>query len=146
MEVNGECGCGQLTYRAEVDPGRVIVCHCRDCQTQSGSAFRIVVPAKDGSFEVLSGEIKSFEKVADSGTLRSRAFCPECGTQIYAKTIGEGMAFMGLRVGALAQRDELKPAFQVWTRSAQGWLGELHAVPSYEVQPTAEEMARLGRE
>jgi hypothetical protein len=45
MRVNGSCHCGQITYEAEVDPARVGVCNCTDCQVLSGSAFRVSVPA-----------------------------------------------------------------------------------------------------
>jgi len=53
MIIDGGCHCGQFSYRAEVDPDTVIICHSTDCQTLSGSAYRTVVPALEGSFEVL---------------------------------------------------------------------------------------------
>ena len=40
MKVRGRCHCGEITYEAEVKPGTVNVCHCRDCQMLSGTAFR----------------------------------------------------------------------------------------------------------
>lgn len=55
MNINGACHCGSITYHAEVDPEAVEVCHCTDCQTLSGSAFRVAVPAVEGSFELLTG-------------------------------------------------------------------------------------------
>jgi len=36
MKVQGSCHCGRITYEAEVDPGRVSLCHCTDCQTVTG--------------------------------------------------------------------------------------------------------------
>ena len=32
MKVQGRCHCGEITYEAEVEPGSVNVCHCRDCR------------------------------------------------------------------------------------------------------------------
>ncbi len=58
MKVDGGCHCGHITYQAEVDPGKVIVCHCTDCQTLSGSAFRTVVFAAEHTFSFLSGTPK----------------------------------------------------------------------------------------
>jgi hypothetical protein len=52
MRINGGCHCGQIKFRAEVDPDYVLICHCTDCQTLSGSAYRTVAPTKEGSFEV----------------------------------------------------------------------------------------------
>ena len=53
MKVDGKCLCGFLTYEAQVDPQSVLICNCTDCQTLSGSAFRVTVQATD--FRLLSG-------------------------------------------------------------------------------------------
>jgi hypothetical protein len=37
MKIDGGCHCGTVTYRADIDPGQVSVCHCTDCQTLTGS-------------------------------------------------------------------------------------------------------------
>ena len=67
MHVDGSCHCGYITYQAEIDPGRVIICHCTDCQVLSSSAFRMIVVAEKGSFRLLSGEPTVYVKTADSG-------------------------------------------------------------------------------
>src|SRR5262245_4627881 len=38
MKVDGRCHCGYITYEAEIDPEKVMICHCTDCQTLTGSA------------------------------------------------------------------------------------------------------------
>ncbi len=143
MNVDGNCLCGHVSYEAEVDPDRVAICHCIDCQTHSGTAYGVVVGIVDEEFRLLSGELKTFEKIADSGTVRALAFCPECGTRIHAQTVGEGSSFFGLRLGTVRQRDQLKPKLQVWCRSAQDWVGDLRSIPKFDEQPTAEEISRL---
>jgi len=35
MKVQGRCHCGEITYEADVEPGKVNLCHCRDCQMLS---------------------------------------------------------------------------------------------------------------
>jgi hypothetical protein len=37
------CQCGYIIYEAEIDPEKLMIRHCSDCQTLSGSAFRPVV-------------------------------------------------------------------------------------------------------
>ena len=44
MKIEGGCHCGNITYRAEVDPNTVGICHCTDCQTLTGSAYRANIP------------------------------------------------------------------------------------------------------
>ena len=136
MKIDGGCFCNYVTYEAEVDPKSVAICHCTDCQTHSGTAYGVVVGIIDDQFHLLSGTLKTYEKIAESGTVRALAFCPECGTRIYAKTVGEGSSFFGLRVGTVHQRDQLKPKAQVWCRSAQAWVNDLTSILKFETQPT----------
>ena len=44
MKVTGACHCGAITIEGEADPEKVNICHCTDCQTGTGSAFRVSVP------------------------------------------------------------------------------------------------------
>ena len=53
VRVDGRCHCGNIRYQAEVDPGKVNVCHCTDCQMLTGSAFRANVQAPRESLEAL---------------------------------------------------------------------------------------------
>lgn len=57
MQVDGSGHCGQVGYRAELDPERVSLCNCTDCQMLTGSAFRISVPAPRDQFHLLRGEL-----------------------------------------------------------------------------------------
>ena len=79
MHIDGRCHCGQISFTAEIDPSRVMVCHCTDCQTLSGSAFRVAVAAPIDTF-VLHGNPKTYVKVAESGNRRAQVFCPNCAT------------------------------------------------------------------
>ena len=134
MKIDGGCHCGQITYRAEIDPDLVELCHCMDCQVLSGSAFRIVVPTAESSFELLSGMFRTYVKTGESGNKRVQAFCPECGTHIYSTSAGGGSKTFGLRVGTIKQRRQLPPTRQYWCRSAQGWLGDIPGLPRTETQ------------
>lgn len=130
MHIDGSCHCGLITYVAEIDPDKVIICHCSDCQVLSSSAFRMVVLAEKGSFRLLSGTPKIYVKTADSGRKRAHAFCPDCGTQMYATPVGDNPEqHYGLRVGSIRQRAELRPSRQLWCRSAFGWLDDIAAIP-----------------
>jgi hypothetical protein len=132
MKVTGGCFCGHITYEADVDPQQVLICHCSDCQRHSGAAYGVVVGVEAGNFRLLSGTLKTFDKIADSGTTRALAFCPECGTRIHATSAGDPDGFMGLRLGTVDQRDRLTPKAQVFCRSAQAWVADLRGIPRFE--------------
>lgn len=135
MEISGRCHCGQISYRAVIDPQRVVICHCTDCQSLSGSAFRTVVFTEDDAFELLSGTVKTYIKTAESGNPREQGFCPECGSAIYATAPGDGPKAYGLRVGTITQRAELPPRKQVWHHSALPWIEDIGKLPAVERQP-----------
>ena len=141
MRVTGNCFCGHVRYAATVNEKLVVVCHCESCQRHSATAYSVVVGIIDNSFSLQSGSLKSYESQSDSGSVRSRTFCPECGTRIYAETIGEGMSFVGLRVGTIDQRDMLKPHVQIWCRSAQSWA-LIDSIPKYDKQPEIDELIK----
>lgn len=134
MHITGSCHCGAITYEAEVDPDTVSVCHCTDCQTFSGSAFRTSVPAKKDAFKLLSGQPKIYVKTADSGNKRAQAFCAECGTHLYATTPDNQQVF-GLRTGTSRQRAQLLPKKQIWCQSAQGWALEMKSIAQFARSP-----------
>jgi hypothetical protein len=79
MHINGACHCGAITFEADIDPARVLACHCTDCQTLSGAPFRAVVTVPIERFSV-SGTPKAYIKVADSGNRRAQMFCAACGS------------------------------------------------------------------
>jgi hypothetical protein len=134
MKIDGACHCGMIRYEATIDPAHVGICHCTDCQTLSGSAFRTYVLAQKDAFRLLAGRPKVYVKTAASGAQRIQAFCPECGTPIYSSAPTDPQVF-SIRVGTARQRNELVPRSQIWSRSAQAWLTHLDSVERIPAQP-----------
>lgn len=134
MKIDGSCHCGAITFEAEIDPEKVMICNCTDCQTLSGSAFRTLLPIPDDAFRLLSGEPKIYLKTGSSGAKREQTFCSECGSPIYATSVGEGPRVYNVRLGIVKQRAELPPKIQIWSRSALHWLSDLDSVESIEKQ------------
>lgn len=127
MKVEGRCHCGQITYEAIVNPEKVAICHCTDCQMLTGSAYRATVPAPSATFSLHTGQPKIYVKTADSGTKRAHAFCSNCGTPIYSAATSDPPTY-SLRVGCLQQRTELRPVKQQWCRSALSWAMNLQDI------------------
>jgi hypothetical protein len=127
MHVEGRCHCGEIAFTAEVEPERVGICHCADCQQLSGSPYRIVAPADAEKFTLTGGQPTIYIKIADSGGRWSIAFCPVCGTPVYAADADNPMSY-SLRVGTLDQRARLPPKIQIWCDSAMPWAMDLRGV------------------
>ena len=135
MNIDGTCLCGQIQFEAIVDPETATICHCTDCQINSGTAFGYVVGAINDSFNLLKGELSFYIKLADSGAKRELAFCGKCGTRIYAKPENGKSGFFGLRVGTIRQRMSLQPMRQVWKKSSLDWVECIKTDQIFETQP-----------
>jgi len=134
MKVQGSCHCGHVTYEAEIEPERVSLCNCTDCQMLTGSAFRVSVPASKAQFRLLTGEPKVYVKTAESGAKRTHAFCFNCGAPIYSCANIHDPPSYSLRVGCLKQRAQLPPTKRIWCRSALAWAQDVSGVPATERQ------------
>ena len=127
MHVHGNCHCGAVRYEADVDPERTTICHCTDCQSLTGSAYRVSVPATKGSFRLVAGEPTVYLKVGDSGAKRAPTFCAQCGSPLYTYAADHPETY-GLRVGTIAEREALVPRKQKWCRSALRWTEDLSSI------------------
>jgi hypothetical protein len=123
----GGCQCGEIRYRLDGEPLELTVCHCTECQRQSGSAFGMSLAIPAGAFELLAGELRFFEVVCDSGRIKSCAFCPSCGTRIYHRTD----AGISVKAGTLDDTSSLRPAAHYWTRRKQPWVNIPEGVRSF---------------
>lgn len=135
MKVEGACQCGFITIEGEVNPEKVTICHCTDCQSGTGSAFRVAVPMPGDTFKMTGQPAIYVKTTPESGNPRALAFCPKCGSPIYSTTPGDGPkgSYM-VWVGILRQREQLKPRRQIWFRSARQWVNELNGIPKEEKQ------------
>jgi hypothetical protein len=128
MQIDGQCHCGRIAYEAEIDPVRVSVCHCTDCQALTGSPFRVTVLCDGGLVRLTRGTPKIYAKTGDNGGRRFQHFCPDCGSPLF--TSGEGgPPDFGIRWGSIRQRSDLKPKRQIWCRSAAPWIHALAELP-----------------
>jgi hypothetical protein len=135
MRIDGGCSCGAIKIEGEADPEKTQICHCTDCQTSTGTAFRVSIPVPGTTFK-MTGQPNIYVKTtADSGKPRVQAFCGICASPIYSTTQGEGVQpSYTVRVGILRQRDQLTPRRQQWWRSARPWVTTLDALPKAERQ------------
>lgn len=114
----GGCMCGAIRYECVAEPIVMGNCHCRDCQTATGSAFAaaLLVP-RDAV--TITGDVKYHDVTGDSGGITSRGFCPNCGSQLFGKPSMPEV--MGITAGSLDDPSEFQPGIDFYTASAQKW-------------------------
>jgi len=62
MKIDGRCHCRHITYEADIDPDKILICHCTDCQTLSDSAFRVVAYNSGRRFQVAFGRTENLRQ------------------------------------------------------------------------------------
>ena len=130
----GGCQCGAVRYRVEGEPLSLGVCHCTECQRQSGSAFGMSLILPKGALRLLSGEPKTFTRACDSGGSLDCVFCPKCGTRIYHEGSFDEFA-VSLKPGTLDDRSWLAPGLHIWTKSRQTWFRIPDGVRCFDAEP-----------
>ena len=130
----GGCQCGTIRYEVVGDPLMVVVCHCSDCQRQSGSAFGMSFIVARESFRLLHGKVKTFTRKADSGRAATSTFCPECGTQIYQEP-DFLKDMVSVKPGTLDDTSFLRPTLQTWVGRKHAWVSLPADIPTFERQP-----------
>jgi hypothetical protein len=118
--ITGGCLCGAVRYTTTAEPLMSAVCHCRDCQRFTGSAFGalIAVPKEALTF---TGTMKTFISPGGSGKPVLRHFCPECGSSIAEET-GSAPGAVVLNVGTLDNPKSIVPVLEVFADDALPWV------------------------
>ena len=77
------CLCGQVHYTVTGDPAFSGICHRRNCQRYTGSAFETIVAFPTEAIKV-QGELKTYQDTGDSGQPVFRRFCANRGSGVIA--------------------------------------------------------------
>lgn len=116
----GGCQCGAIRYEIDSEPAGLNVCHCTDCQRQSGSAFSMSLRVTASAVHFTKGQVKTFQMAGESGKPKNCAFCADCGTRIYHAL--PGSPTMMIKPGTLDEPKAFAPVAHIWTRSKQPWV------------------------
>ena len=99
-----------------------LVCHCEDCQRQTGSTFSILVGVPRAALHLDGDTLATHLTVGtDTGEERQRRFCSKCGSPIMS-LLAEHPDLAFIKAGTLNDRSWLSPALEIWCDSAQPWL------------------------
>ena len=132
--MTGGCLCGQVRYTITAEPIGSGLCHCRDCQRYTGSAFGAVMSFPTASVSI-QGELKTFDKRGGSGRAVHQKFCPNCGSGV----IGEADRRPGqtlIMVGTLDDPTVFVPTIEIFCDDAQPWVHAGSERPRFPKMPT----------
>ena len=136
LHATGGCLCGALRYTLKAEPALIGVCHCRDCQKFTGSAFSFLVAVPLTALEI-EGSSKAFDKPGDSGHPITRRFCPECGSSI-AEEAFTRPGLVLINAGTLDDRTQFTPTLEIYCGRELPWARLNCGAERFEAAPPSE--------
>jgi len=110
----GGCQCGAVRFSSSGDVRALFVCHCRECQKQSASAFGISLQVPRAGVRLLSGQPRSWSRATDSGNRLACVFCGDCGSRLWHER--EAMSeTVSIKAGCLDTPIDISDATHIWT-------------------------------
>jgi hypothetical protein len=134
--ITGRCLGGGVTYSVDATPVVQAVCHCTDCQRQTGNPFSVVVGVPRAELQVQGDSIASYSTIGtDHGGETQRSFCSTCGSPVFSfAAVMPDVAF--IKAGSLDDASWLKPVAEAWTTSAQPWAPRFEGTMQLERGPS----------
>lgn len=126
--------CGRVRYTSNAEPAMTAVCHCIDCQKQSGSALSIVIAVASDAMK-FNGDMTLFATEGkETGRAVNRYFCATCGSPLYSDPeVMPGVMF--IKAGTLDDTSWLKPELNMWCETAQPWVTIDDTLPRFPRNP-----------
>lgn len=118
-KIEGGCLCGQVRYKSEADTLLTVICHCKNCQKNSGTAYSTNIALPRGSI-AFEGDMSVYADQGDSGQRVNRYFCPNCGSNIMTEPDAIDTLSI-IKVGTLDDTSWVTPSMEIFCDSAQGW-------------------------
>lgn len=132
----GGCACGAIRYAISGEPLVMSECQCRDCQRRSGTGHASYLTFSSRSAVKVTGEVKQWSLAADSGAMKSYAFCPTCGVPLYV-TFPSAPEITAVHAASLDDPARYKPANVMYTVRGHAWDHLDPALKKFEKMPTS---------
>ena len=120
--IEGGCLCGAVRYRTDAEPVMQVICHCKTCQRNSGSALSMNVAVPQDSLHVEGSALRCYDdRSGASGQAFHRHYCGTCGSHVYSHGAAYGsLAF--IKAGTLALATWLAPSLHIWCAEKLPWV------------------------
>ncbi len=130
----GGCACGAIRYEIRDEPMVMGDCQCRDCQLRSGTGHGSYLSFPSRTAVTLLGEATQWDVAADSGNVKSHAFCPNCGTPVYLTFAAMPEIFV-VHAASLDDPGRYRPQVVFYTVRGHAWDRLDAALTRFEKMP-----------
>ena len=119
-KISGQCQCGAVRFAVTGKPVTAFVCHCTECQRQSGSAFGMAAWLEQAELHLERGQLKEWIRQTSSGKQMACQFCADCGSRLFHQVLGS--SFLSVKPGSLDEPSQFSPVAHIWVASKQDWV------------------------
>jgi hypothetical protein len=138
MEKNSEayaggCACGAIRYEIPGEPVFMNHCQCRDCQHKSGTGHGSYLTFPRAGIK-LTGEATHWDLVGDSGNVKTRGFCPTCGSPV-TLTFAAMPEVFTVHAASLDDPGRFKPQAVTYGVRGHAWDHLDSSLPKFDTMP-----------
>ncbi len=134
MSRRGQCLCGAVKIETSAKQCGLDICHCKNCQLQTGGPFAAFLALPLGEL-TLSGPLRCFDDNRTvSGNVVERFFCESCGSPCYVR-VQRAPKIAYVFSGLFDETDDLSPKGHGWTSQKQQWVQVREDEPQFAVDP-----------
>ena len=130
----GGCACGAIRYSIAGEPRVMTDCQCRDCQRKSGTGHGSYLTFAGRKNVTLQGRATEWDIAGDTGNIKTRAFCPTCGSPVYM-TFAAMPDLFTVHAASLDDPGRYKPQMVIYGRRGHAWDKVDPALPTFDGMP-----------
>lgn len=131
----GGCACGAIRYEIRGEPVFSNDCQCLDCQKASGTGHGSYLSFAGAKVE-LDGTATTWNLRGDSGNMKTKGFCPTCGSPVYL-TFSAMPEVFTIHAASLDDPSRYRPQAVTYAMRAHDWDRVDPALPSFKKMPSA---------
>ena len=129
----GGCACGAIRHENPGEPLFMNHCQCRDCQRKSGTGHGSCLTFPRAGMK-LKGDATHWDMVSDSGNVKTRGFCPTCGSPVYL-TFAVMPELFTVHAASLDDPGRFKPQAVTCGVRGHAWDHLDSALPKFDRMP-----------
>ncbi len=134
--LTGGCLCGAVRYEISAEPMIVLKCHCLVCRKISGAGHSPFAAFPRDAVSI-TGEVKGYDGLADSGAHTTHEFCPTCGAPLFGRN-GRMPDLLAVRLGSLDDPNRFTPMMEVYAKRELDWDKVTEGLPAFPEMPPME--------
>lgn len=131
----GGCACGAIRFSIGDEPVFQNHCQCRDCQRKSGTGHGSYLTFPRRHVD-LTGDATRWDLTGDSGHVKTRAFCPTCGSPVYM-TFSAMPGIFTVHAASLDDPERFEPHAVTYASRGNSWDVVDLSLPRFDKLPPA---------